>query len=388
VHLAANRKQAMSINQIKRTFFAVVIILLLAVPVWAQDAEDNREITLSNNSGTGVSTWFITGEPSLVMNGFDLSPLSVNLPVSIRSVSIDVERATPGQPVQVVVYQDPRGGSPVDATLVSQTQVDIQQAGLYILTFPEPVEITAPVVWIGFYLPVDFEFRADTSGSSVLTYWAWQPGGTFDLSNLQSAGVFGPADGSAPVNLNIEGIARITAQLITDGSGTAPPTAPGSPAPGGVPLSDATIPRDEQGRPIRPLIGDPARVNIGVMVGYSPVCTDLYYDREDIVVTYRSNLAMHCNLDRPEFQPPSPTGFSRRGVVYNIYTFGASQVEQLPHAVTHCMRPPSSDIERALIGVAYGVPRQWHILPTVRYGELICAEIEYAGVLSYFVPQD
>ena len=377
----------MSINLIKRTLLVGLAMLLLVVPVWAQEGEEAREIVLTNNTGTGVTTWFIVGEPSLVMNGFDLSPLNVNLPISIRSVSIDVERATPGQPVQLVIYQDPRGGSPIDAALVRQTQIDIQQAGLFTYEFPEPVEITAPVVWIGFYLPVDFEFRADTSGSSVLTYWGWQPGGTFDLSNLQSAGVFGPADGSAPVNLDMNGIARITAQIITDGSGEQLPTTT-SPVPGGLPLIDATIPRDEQGRPIRPLVGDPARVNIGVMVAYSPVCTDLYYDREDIVVTYRSNLAMHCSLDRPEFQPPSPPGFFRRGVVYNIYTFGASQVEQLPHAVTHCLRPPSSDIDRALIGVAYGVPREWHILPTVRFGELVCAEVDQAGVISYFVPQD
>lgn len=377
----------MSIRLIKRLLLIVVALLLVAMPALAQETDEAREITLTNNSGSGVSTWFIVGEPSLVMNGFDLSPLNVNLPVSIRSVTIDVERPTPGQPVQLVIYQDPRGGSPIDATLVSQTQIDIPAAGLFTYEFPEPVQITAPVIWIGFYLPVDFEFRADTSGSSVLTYWAWQPGGTFDLSNLESAAVFGPADGSAPVNLDMQGIARITARLITDGSGTAPTTPAVSPAPGGIPLIDAPIPRDEQGRPIRPLVGDPARVNIGVMVGYSPVCTDLYYDREDIVVTYRSNLAMHCSLDRPEFQPPSPPGFSRRGVVYNIYTFGATNVEALPHAVTHCLRPPSSELDRALIGLAYGVPREWRILPTVRFGDLICAEVDFAGVISYFVPQ-
>jgi len=375
----------MSIH-LKRMLVISMALLLLAVPVWAQDTEDTSEITLSNNSGTGTSTWFISGEPSLIMNGFDLSPLNVNLPVSISSVSIDVERATPGQPVQLVIYQDPGGGSPVDATLVQQTQVDIQQSGLFTYTFPEPVEITAPVIWVGFYMPVDFEFRADTSGSSVLTYWAWQPGGTFDLSNLESAGVFGPADGSAPVNLDMEGIARITAQIITDGSGNQTSTTT-SPTTGSIPSIDDTVPRDDQGRPIRPLVGDPSSVDIGVMVGYSPVCTDLYYDREDVIVTYRSNLAMHCNLDRPEFQPPSPDGFSRRGVVYNIYTFGATRQEALPDAVTHCLRPPSSEIDRAMVGVAYGVPRQWEILPTVRFGELICAEIEYAGVISYFVPQ-
>ena len=62
-------------------------------------------------------------------------------------------------------------------------------------------------------MPVGFEFHADTSGSSVLTYWAWTPGSSFDLSNLGSAAVLGPGDGTAPVNIAMEGIARITAEL-------------------------------------------------------------------------------------------------------------------------------------------------------------------------------
>ena len=47
----------------------------------------------------------------------------------------------------------------------------------------------------------------------MLTYWAWTAGGTFDLSALSNAEVIGPGDGSEPVNIAMDGIARISAEL-------------------------------------------------------------------------------------------------------------------------------------------------------------------------------
>ena len=68
-----------------------------------------------------------------------------------------------------------------EPTLAGSQQVDITQAGTFTVTFTTPVQITQPVVWVGFNLPVGFSFAADTSGTSVLTYWAWTSGGTLRL---------------------------------------------------------------------------------------------------------------------------------------------------------------------------------------------------------------
>jgi hypothetical protein len=69
------------------------------------------ERTISINTDSPNQTWFITGERSLVMNGFDLSALGVGLPAAVDRVSLVVERPVPGQPIDVVIYQDANGGS-------------------------------------------------------------------------------------------------------------------------------------------------------------------------------------------------------------------------------------------------------------------------------------
>lgn len=364
--------QLSAIDRMRLPFLMAALGLLLLLNAASVHA---NTVVLNNNSGSDSTIWFITGEPSLVMNGFDLGPLGLNFPVSVSSVSISVETPIPNTPIDVVVYQDSTGGSPIDATLVGRTQVQINQAGTFTARFEEPVQVNAPVVWVGFYLPIDFEFRADTSGTSVLTYWAWQPGGTFDLADLPSAGVFGPANGSAPVNLDMGGVARITAELTTDG--TQPAT--------GVSATTTTVQRDDDDRIVQ-VVGS-SSVNLSPMVPYTN-CENVYRDVLDISVTYRNAVRFFCQLDNIRFSPATPEGYSRRGLLYDVYAFGLQSpgTDRMPFPVTHCIRPAEADLNRAVIGLGYGAPRQWEILPSVRFGEIVCAELHYTGFVSYFVP--
>jgi hypothetical protein len=358
----------------KRLLFPMLLILLLGLlatlPAGAGD------FVLSNNAGTGTSTWFISGEPSLVMNGFDLNARGIQLPTQIDRVSIDVEQAVPGSAVTLVIYQDANGGSPVDASIVYQQGVSITGPGVFTATLTSPVTITQPVVWIGFYLPVNFRFRADTSGTSVLTYWAWQPGSTFNLTSLNTAGVLGPADGSAPVSINMGGVAKITAELITGGTA---PTATVTPGGTGTTSPVGT------GTPIRQVIG-PSGVDLSPLVPYD-FCLTVLRDTADILVTYRNNVRFFCRVVDSRLSPPAPNGYTRAGVLYDIFVFGVeSGVTRLPYAVTHCIRPDGNDLDRAVMGLAFGAPRQWRILPTVRFGDIVCAELRWAGNISYFLP--
>jgi hypothetical protein len=334
---------------------AAVCLLLLSAFVNLSSASAGDRV-LSINAGGQNTTWFITGEPTLVMNGFDLNALGVRLPTTIDRVGIAVQRAVPNAPIDVVIYEDANGGSPRDARLVSQTQVTINQSGL--VTIPiNPVTVTQPAVWIGFYLPVDFRFFADTSGTSTLTYWAWTPGGRFDLANLSSAQVFGPADGTPPVNINMNGRARITAEIVTGGA-----SSPGQIDVGSI-TGDASV--------LQPLGG----------------CTNLLYDTADELITYSDIINVHCNLVSPLQAPPAPAGYTQRGLLYDVYFFKANGVVawgRLSFAITHCIRPEPQYLETAVIGLAYGAPRQWRLLPTARFGDLICAEVQYGGNLTYF----
>ena len=106
------------------------------------------DIILSVNSGTDSTVWYISGEPSLVMNGFDLTPLNVQLPAKLDRISLEVNTPVPGASIDVVVYEDSNGGSPIDARLVSVNQVDIREAGTFIVQFAEPIVINSPVIWV------------------------------------------------------------------------------------------------------------------------------------------------------------------------------------------------------------------------------------------------
>lgn len=355
----------------------VLLLLLISNTIYA------GETTLSNNSGTGNTTWFIDGEPTLVINGFDLTPLNLRFPVTIDAITIDVVQPVPGVPIDVVIYEDSNGGSPADAVVISRSQTTINDAGIARIVLPQAVDVNSPVVWAGFYLPVDFRFRADASGTSVLTYWGWAPGTTFDIGALSSAPVFGPADGSAPVQIDLGGIARINIE-ITQAAGAA--TGPG-------PVNSGPIGQQ--------LVAETS-VNFSVMDRY-PYCGEsLFFDTEDISVTALGRFQLFCRADLGNFgagtfrnlndAPAEIRSFERRGFLYDIFPGGdyaadPRNAEKLSVPVTHCIRPAQADLERAVIGIGYGAPRTWSILPSVRFGELVCAEMTHIGFISYFIPR-
>ena len=352
------------------------VAVLIVYPAAAGDT------LLSNNSGVGNAVFYIEGESSVVINGFDLTPLGLSLPVALDAVSISVQTIVPGSSIDLLVYQDANGGSPVDSTLVYREQIAIGLTGVNRIELTDPAIITEPVVWVGFNLPVGFEFHADTSGSSVLTYWAWTSGGTFDLASLASAGVLGPGDGSEPVNIAMDGIARINAELRT-------PAAEEVSA--GIPLGRQIVPNVAQ--------------DTSIMRAYDN-CRSLLYDPEDIEVSANSSFSLDC-VEQHEFHAPAtlahPQDYTlelqRLGILYKLSAQipkalrAAGAVNTLPEPVTHCMRVPAEDLNVAVIGEVRAVippalaPENWVILPTVRFGELICAEVTLANYISYFVPE-
>ncbi len=342
-----------------------ICVLVLAILSWPLHSLSAGERVISIN-GDGSAVWFISGEPTLVMNGFDLQAFGVSNPAFIDRVSIVVDAAVPGAPVDVVIYEDSNGGSPVDAVLVGRTSVNIAQAGVFTAVFPTPVTVSQRAVWVGFYLPVNFRFVADTSGSSVLTYWAWTPNATFDLANLASAAVFGPADGTAPVNINLNGKARITFEA--------------SASPAGAASTPAAV--------VTQLPPGPAGGDLSVLRAF-PGCGQVLYDTADEFVTYGDAIDVHCAIVASFNASASPAGYDRRGDLYDIIVFksgGRVLTERLEYPVTHCIRPSAGDLPSAVIGVAWGSPRVWRLQPTQRFGDLICADLRRGGNLSYFVP--
>lgn len=329
------------------------------------------DVVLSNNKDGGNAVWFVDGEASLVMNGFDLGANGLVAPITIDAVNLSVAAPVPGQSVEIVIYEDANGGSPADAVLVARFPVAIETSGMVRIQLPEPKTINAPAIWVGAYMPTGFKFHADTSGSSVLTYWAWQPGGVLDLNNLGGAGVLGPANGTAPVNIDMKGIARITAevsaQVVSDGQ--------------------SSIPLGQQ------IVADTVP-DLSVLKNYE-YCGPVLYDSADLEDTGQGLFTLDCRAE--DVPPPAVEhtlpnrNFERRGYLYELTPYGGhTQNEKyndwLKVPVTHCIKPQPGDLEQAVIGVAYGVPRIWHIQPTVRYGELVCTEITNTGLLSYFVP--
>lgn len=350
----------------------LLIVLVLTLMPLSSSAVIAGDLILSSNSGSDRSPWIITGEASLVINGFDLNAQGVTLPTTLDQISIDVAVATPAASVVAVVYQDANGGSPADATLVRQETTTINATGVYTYTFSTPVVITQPVIWVGFYLPVGFEFYSDSSGASVLTYWAWEPGSTFSLTSLSSASVLGPADGSSPVDLNLGGVARITAELVTGSEGDTPATTE----------TPTTLGSSQ--------IAGPQGVSLAPLVNYAE-CGPVYFDSEDIRFTYRSAIRFECKSYTLRFNPQSPDGYELGSTgLFDLRAYGeeavSSGTNRLRDGVTHCIAPPADDVANAVLGLAYGAPREWEILTTVRFGDVICAEVFYSGYLAYFVP--
>jgi hypothetical protein len=358
----------------KTTVPLIAVLVMMFIFTSAPTLAGN--ILLSNNTGTDNAVFFIEDEASLVMNGFDLSPLGVQLPIALDAVTISVNTPVLGRSIDLVIYQDGNGGSPIDATLVHRQQVSLDQRGNNRILLSEAAIITEPVVWVGFYLPVDFRFNADKSGASVLTYWAWSTGGTFDLNSLASAEVLGPSDGSAPVGIDMQGIARISAELRP-------------------PINEEVI----TNAPIGQQVVAEENQDTSILE-YYPYCGTLLYDPQDILISSGFSFTTKCDV-ADEYNAPTgvvqPGGeildMQRAGHLYKIeaYIAESQRVEgnshQLPIPVTHCMGILPGDLEQAVIAETRGIPEVWHILPTMRFGTLVCAEVTNAGYLSYFLPR-
>lgn len=367
-------------------YFGIIASCLLAIIALSPLVIRAGNYTLTNNTGTNNSVFHISGEQTLVINGFDLQPRGIPRPTTLDRVTIDVVKAVPEASIEVVVYQDPDGGDPVNATLLGRKTVAITQAGTFSTTFDPPLNVTSPVVWVGFYLPPEFEFNADRSGTSVLTYWAWTPNSTFDLSNLRSAQVFGPGNGNTPVEINMGGIARITAELNTTVALTPTPSVnPTSSAPGRL----DTTPKDPVGRIVQ-AVGDP-NTSLTPMVPYSKDygCQLLYYDMQDIQINLQSSIVPACKTSPIHFSPAAPAGYRIRGdVTYDVTYYGMPSANTNPptYPVTHCLSLAGVELDQAVLGVAHGIPHQWEILPTIRFGNMVCADVYHAGPITYFVP--
>ncbi len=354
--------------------FSLIVGLILVLSGLPAAAQDGRVI-LNNNRGIENNIWQIQGERTLVMNGFDLTTGTLALPVLIENVSIDIFEPLPitdaTNRVDVVVYGDANGGSPVDATLLETQQVVFRQAGINTVQFDEPVIVNTPVVWVGFYMPVGTEFRGDDQGPSVLTYWAWTPGTEFNIRDLSTAQQFGPSDGSAPLNFNINGVARITATGRS-----------------------AFLEQVEENSFLNEVnetsIQEPQAQAADVLTNYNQ-CPDLFFDTADVSVSLRSSVSPACTTVESWNAPPSPAGFTRRGEQFSVYdlTFynddGQAIADRVLVPVSHCFPASEADRPRGVIGVAYGSPRTWDFFPSAEIGNLVCAEVDRGGNIALFV---
>lgn len=381
----------LNLNNLRQAIVILASLLLLTVLLGGMVNAQSNTVVLSNNSGTGSTIWQIQGERTMVINGFDLTPLTLPANPTVTAVNFAVSQPVSGQTATLVVYADSNGGPPTDATLIHQQEVNFASSGNVSVPLTQPVAINAPVLWVGFYLPVGFEFQADTSGSSVLTYWAWTSGSTFNVSSLSSAGVIGPSDGSAPVNLDIGGIARLSV-TVSQGTGA---TTGGQPA---APVTGANAPLGRQ-------INTGATADTNLLNTY-PTCDDnLRYDPADINITARGIFQLHCREEFRGFAPGQIRNLNQvdssvpgwqlgSGKLYNLHATGEyrstdpnDDPERLFVPVTHCLVPAAGELNSAVVAIAYGTPHQWDILPTQRYGNLICAEVTHKSYVSYLVPQ-
>jgi hypothetical protein len=131
-----------------------------------------------------------------------------------------------------------------------------------------------------------------------------------------------------------------------------------------------------------------------------PFCGTLLYDPEDIIISSSFSFTTKCGV-APEIEAPTdvvnPSGavldLQRAGVLFKLSAFISEEerVEgannKLPVPVTHCMRIIPGDLEKAVIAEARGIPERWYVLPTVRFDNLVCAEVTTGSYLSYFLPR-
>ncbi len=336
-------------------FVLTLLIVLAVAPAAAGD------VALSLNSGDENEVFWIEGEPSLVMNGFDLSTFADDLPVALDVVTLSVETPVPGGRVVVVVYEDATGGAPHDATLAYREVVSINEAGTVRIALSKPAFVNETVAWVGFYLPVGFRFYADTSGASALTYWAWTPGGPFDLSSPGRAVVLGPGDGSEPVNIQMDGIARI-----------------------GIELREATGLELARLAPLGQQVAEDAEVDVSNFKEHHN-CPGFLWEPGSSSVDL--TCLVGAQIEAPVVIQDAPEGYidvQREGMLYKLV---AENYSVLPEPVMHCIRVPEEHLETAVIGEARDIPERWYILPSVRYDDMVCADISFVNYVSYFLPR-
>ena len=131
------------------------------------------------------------------------------------------------------------------------------------------------------------------------------------------------------------------------------------------------------------------KFGITVIPAYLRVGETVYRDKEDLGITYNGRLNTHCKRVWEGYAPSSPIGYYRRQLLYEVTIYDdQSNVMSnwIDTPITHCISPHPDDLNSAVIGLAYGSPQTWEILPTLRYGDLVCAEIGRSGLLSYFIP--
>jgi hypothetical protein len=138
----------------------------------------------------------------------------------------------------------------------------------------------------------------------------------------------------------------------------------------------------------RQLVGN-VEANLAELATY-PDCADIRWDTADVAISYNYEIGLHCQKFPLWHAPSPPNGYALQGSdLYNITMFtddGRVKPGELPIFVTHCVAPNIDDVNKAVIGIAYGAPMIWHILATVKVDNLICAELPHQGYIAYFLP--
>ena len=105
-----------------------------------------------------------------------------------------------------------------------------------------------------------------------------------------------------------------------------------------------------------------------------------------------TGLPMRCILGSP-VEPPveimdAPEGYLDVHRAGDLFKIVVEDYAALPNPVTHCIRVPEEHREEAILGEARDIPERWYILPSVRYNDLVCADVSFANYVSYFLPRD
>ena len=133
----------------------------------------------------------------------------------------------------------------------------------------------------------------------------------------------------------------------------------------------------------------PANVDLSPLRGYPPACDTLYWDTADVGISYGSSIEPRCTAIWNGYAPAAPAGYQTKQMYYDITFYnnkGQPITDTLRIPVTHCIQANPADIDRAIVGLATGSPRSFKILTTMRVGNMICAEIDHSGGISYLVP--